>query len=199
MPLPETLEEKLHDDLSECFPHNMQEFEDDFVHPIRDGLVKYIRFAAYTSDVGEAFRPVFRPIFVRACYGISIGYVVADVAYAGYSESQIAASTKGDVMKTTLHAGVFQFLASLALPFVAIHNTVKFAEHKVFYSHSRWSPGIRRWAPAICGLAVIPLLPLLDHPIETGVDWLFDHAQPHRRDDNDDDDDDVPDRIEVDV
>ena len=28
---------------------------------------------------------------------------------------------------------------------------------------------------------MIPLLPLLDEPIECVVDYMFDHAQPHRR------------------
>lgn len=33
------------------------------------------RYFAYTSDVGEAFRPIVHPRIVQACYGISWIYV----------------------------------------------------------------------------------------------------------------------------
>lgn len=42
------------------------------------------RYLAYSSDVGEAFRPIVHPIIVRAAYGVSWAYVGLDVAYEGY-------------------------------------------------------------------------------------------------------------------
>jgi len=39
---------------------------------------------AYTSDIGESFRPVAHPNYVRAAYGISWAYLVGDVAHEGY-------------------------------------------------------------------------------------------------------------------
>lgn len=42
------------------------------------------RYLAYSSDVGEAFRPIVHPLMVRAAYGISWAYVGLDVAYEGY-------------------------------------------------------------------------------------------------------------------
>lgn len=39
---------------------------------------------AYTSDIGESFRPVAHPNWVRAAYGISWAYLVGDVSHEGY-------------------------------------------------------------------------------------------------------------------
>ena len=39
---------------------------------------------AYTSDIGESFRPVAHPKLVRAAYGISWAYLAGDVAHEGY-------------------------------------------------------------------------------------------------------------------
>jgi fission process protein 1 len=47
---------------------------------VRTALFAATRYLAFTSDVGEAFRPVTSKYFVRATYGISWAYVVTDVA-----------------------------------------------------------------------------------------------------------------------
>ena len=47
-------------------------------------IVTSSRYIAYSSDIGEAFRPLTRPEVVRAAYGISWLYLISDVAYAGY-------------------------------------------------------------------------------------------------------------------
>lgn len=39
---------------------------------------------AYTSDIGESFRPVAHRGVVRAAYGISWAYILGDVSYEGY-------------------------------------------------------------------------------------------------------------------
>lgn len=39
---------------------------------------------AYTSDIGESFRPVAHPWLVRSAYGISWAYILGDVANEGY-------------------------------------------------------------------------------------------------------------------
>jgi len=51
---------------------------------IRTALVSAQRYVAYTSDIGESFRPVAHPKLVRAAYGISWAYLVGDVSYEGY-------------------------------------------------------------------------------------------------------------------
>lgn len=47
-------------------------------------LLSAHRYVAYTSDIGESFRPVAHPGAVRAAYGISWLYIVGDVSYEGY-------------------------------------------------------------------------------------------------------------------
>jgi mitochondrial fission process protein 1 len=39
---------------------------------------------AYTSDIGESFRPVAHPNLVRTAYGISWAYILGDVGHEGY-------------------------------------------------------------------------------------------------------------------
>lgn len=39
---------------------------------------------AYTSDIGESFRPVAHPWLVRSAYGVSWAYILGDVANEGY-------------------------------------------------------------------------------------------------------------------
>ena len=47
-------------------------------------IVQGSRYVAYTSDIGEAFRPVVPPSVVTAGYAVSWAYLVGDVAYEGY-------------------------------------------------------------------------------------------------------------------
>jgi len=42
------------------------------------------RYVAYTSDIGESFRPLAHPKLVRTAYGISWLYLTGDVAHEGY-------------------------------------------------------------------------------------------------------------------
>lgn len=51
---------------------------------LRTALVASSRYLAYTSDVGEAFRPIVPPAVVTAAYGISWAYLGLDVGYEGY-------------------------------------------------------------------------------------------------------------------
>lgn len=42
------------------------------------------RYVAYTSDIGESFRPVAHPNWVRGAYAVSWLYLAGDVAHEGY-------------------------------------------------------------------------------------------------------------------
>jgi len=42
------------------------------------------RYVAYTSDIGESFRPVAHPWIIRGAYGVSWLYLAGDVANEGY-------------------------------------------------------------------------------------------------------------------
>ena len=42
------------------------------------------RYIAYTSDIGESFRPIAHPWLVRGAYAVSWSYLIGDVSYEGY-------------------------------------------------------------------------------------------------------------------
>ncbi|CUS08092.1 unnamed protein product [Tuber aestivum] len=181
------------------------------------------RYVAYTSDVGESFRPVTHPNLVRTAYGISWAYLTGDVMNEGYkaylanqatlrgglgvtdvpvflqpahmirnqqSGDKKKAVQDGDTeyAKVELHPkgnvpfledyrtvmvqrAVFQSLASMALPAFTIHSVVRYSG-RALKNHK--NPMIRTWGPVGLGLAVVPALPyIFDHPIEQGVEWVF--------------------------
>ena len=51
---------------------------------------------------------------------------------------------------------------------VLIHTVVHQAAN-VFHKWGKY----QRWGPSICGLALIPLLPLIDEPVEELIDHAF--------------------------
>ncbi|SPC61962.1 uncharacterized protein UHOD_08120 [Ustilago sp. UG-2017b] len=51
-------------------------------------IIASSRYVAYSSDIGEAFRPLTKPGFVRGAYAVSWTYILGDVAYAGYKAAQ---------------------------------------------------------------------------------------------------------------
>ncbi|KAG0277341.1 hypothetical protein BGZ95_006098 [Linnemannia exigua] len=128
------------------------------------------RYLAYSSDVGEAFRPVTAPLFVNAMYGVSFAYVGFDVAYEGY-KAKIAGAPNDVVGMTVLKRGIFQGLASLLMPAITIH-TVVHQSGKLFKNSANVT--LKKWGPTALGLMVVPALPIMfDHPIEHAVDRVF--------------------------
>ncbi|KAG9951608.1 hypothetical protein KCU81_g2995, partial [Aureobasidium melanogenum] len=51
---------------------------------VRTILMSAHRYVAYTSDIGESFRPVAHPYLVKGAYGVSWAYLIGDVSYEGY-------------------------------------------------------------------------------------------------------------------
>ncbi|KAK8868097.1 mitochondrial 18 KDa protein-domain-containing protein [Apiospora arundinis] len=51
---------------------------------LRTIMLSAHRYVAYTSDIGESFRPVAHPWIVRSAYGVSWAYILGDVSYEGY-------------------------------------------------------------------------------------------------------------------
>ncbi|KAF9283498.1 hypothetical protein BGZ68_005318 [Mortierella alpina] len=128
------------------------------------------RYLAYSSDVGEAFRPITTPVFVNAMYGVSFAYVGFDVAYEGY-KAKIAGASNDVVGMTVVKRGIFQGLASLLMPAITIH-TVVHQSGKIFKNSANAT--LKKWGPTAIGLCVVPALPIMfDHPIETAVDKVF--------------------------
>ncbi|KAJ5580019.1 uncharacterized protein N7459_006004 [Penicillium hispanicum] len=55
-----------------------------YANRIRTILLSAHRYVAYTSDIGESFRPIAHPWLVRSAYGISWAYLLGDVGHEGY-------------------------------------------------------------------------------------------------------------------
>ncbi|KAI0068971.1 hypothetical protein BV25DRAFT_1792807 [Artomyces pyxidatus] len=137
------------------------------------------RYVAYTSDIGEAFRPLVPPTLVRAAYGVSWLYLAGDVGYESYKAhrrgpSPIEAAHFSEPTRIGMIAvkrATFQSIASMALPAFTIHSAVKQAK-KVFDKST--NRRLRSWGPTFTGLAIVPALPyLFDHPVEVATDRIF--------------------------
>ena len=129
------------------------------------------RYTAYSSDVGEAFRPMVPEWAVKATYGLAITYILGDVGLTTYQES---CRPNGNPVRTFVHASVFQGIASLALPMFVIHQAV----HAAQYATKKMGR-FTKWGPTIAGLALIPALPYcIDEPCEHVIDGAFDYAWP---------------------
>jgi fission process protein 1 len=51
-------------------------------------LLSAHRYVAYTSDIGESFRPIAHPWLIRGAYSVSWLYIGGDVFYEGYKTYQ---------------------------------------------------------------------------------------------------------------
>ncbi|WVF70030.1 hypothetical protein IAT40_004816 [Kwoniella sp. CBS 6097] len=141
------------------------------------------RYTAYTSDIGEAFRPIVPPYIVTAAYGISWAYLIGDVSFTTYKSSQfgptpLEAANMSEPTRLAMVAvkrSVFQSIASMALPAFTIHTAVKQAGKRFATSAN---PTLRRWGATAVGIGIVPALPFLfDHPVEKATDLLFDKVE----------------------
>ncbi len=161
------------------------------------------RYVAYTSDIGESFRPVAHPWLVRGAYGVSWAYILSDVSYEGYksywqnqrrlnphvvlTERQQKATGLTDPVPADAKPGVVPPLEDYRTVMVqrGIFQSIASMGLPAFTIHSvvRYSgralkdaksKPIRVWAPIGLGLSVVPFLPMLfDKPVENGVEWAF--------------------------
>ncbi|KPM45329.1 hypothetical protein AK830_g1131 [Neonectria ditissima] len=167
---------------------------------LRTILLSAHRYVAYTSDIGESFRPVAHPNWVRAAYGVSWAYLIGDVSYEGYKsylhnqrvrnpevqltprEEKLAGLPAGatqpgvvspldDYRTVMVQRALFQGLASMGLPAFTIHSVVRYSGRAMKDMKNKT---IRTWAPIGLGLAVVPFLPrMFDEPVENAVEWAF--------------------------
>ncbi|KAF5369768.1 hypothetical protein D9758_001316 [Tetrapyrgos nigripes] len=147
---------------------------------LRTALRASSRYIAYTSDIGEAFRPVVPPWVVTAAYGVSWLYLTGDVGYESYKAHRRGPtaleaahfSENTRIALTAVQRATFQSIASMALPAFTIHTAVRQAK-KAFVNVK--NPRLKAWGPTMTGLAIVPALPyLFDHPVEVATDRAFD-------------------------
>ncbi|KIM19916.1 hypothetical protein M408DRAFT_334222 [Serendipita vermifera MAFF 305830] len=148
---------------------------------LRTALTASSRYVAYTSDVGEAFRPVVHPRVITAAYGISWLYLTVDVGYEAYKayrrgptalEREDGFSERTRIGMVAVQRAVFQSIASMALPALTIHTVV--AQSARLWKNAA-NPRVKAWGPTLTGLACVPALPyIFDHPVEKATDRTFD-------------------------
>ncbi|GAB0088070.1 Mitochondrial 18 kDa protein [Sergentomyia squamirostris] len=127
------------------------------------------RYLGYTNEVGEAFRPLIKKIFVHLSYGIAVSYVCAD-AYDKSSKvykrpsggTKAAAITAGDVL-------IWQLLASVIIPGFTINRICWGTGKLLKMAHQKGV--VKKWIPTCVGLISIPAI---IHPIDNLVDVLMD-------------------------
>jgi len=132
-----------------------------------------LRFLAFSSDFGEAFRPAVPQVLVKSSYFVSVGYIFGAIAESAYEVCDKPAKT---IIETVAHETFFQLVASLIVPFLfihtAVHQTTKVLKRMKM---DKKNPLVARYAPSAVGLVCVPILPLyLDHPCEHAVDTIFD-------------------------
>jgi fission process protein 1 len=170
---------------------------------LRTIMLSAHRYVAYTSDIGESFRPVAHPNIVRAAYGISWLYILGDVSHEGYRAYWHNQRVKNPNVELTPHQGRITGLPAketralepgsvspledyrtvmvqrALFQSLASMGLPAFTIHSVVRYSGRALKNaknvtIRTWAPIGLGLAVVPALPtLFDEPVETAVEWLF--------------------------
>lgn len=140
-------------------------------------FARAFRYLAFTSDVGEALRPVMRSAIVTATYGVAAAYCFADVGWETYKVTKTGKNEKGHPctpLQMAVERSTFQVVASLVGPAIIIHTSVDFA---------KWATAkmkrFQRWGPSVFGLAIIPLLPMyLDEPAEHAIEYAFEKWGP---------------------
>ncbi|WAO85106.1 Mitochondrial fission process protein 1 [Fusarium falciforme] len=170
---------------------------------LRTILLSAHRYVAYTSDIGESFRPVAHPNLVRGAYGVSWMYLLGDVSYEGYKAYWHNQRVRDPTIQLTARQEKITGLPAIETRVVkpgevspledyrtvmvqrAIFQSVAsmglpaFTIHSVVRYSGRAMKGmknkmIRTWAPIGLGLAVVPFLPaMFDEPVENAVEWAF--------------------------
>ncbi|CDR38407.1 CYFA0S02e01332g1_1 [Cyberlindnera fabianii] len=176
-----------------------------YANRLRTILLASHRYVAYTSDIGESFRPAVSPLLVKACYGISWTYVLGDVSYESWKaklrqegryvpglkpwdplppaseEAKAAAADNLDWKLVGLKRGLFQSIASMGLPAFTIHTAVKQATK--YAEKNIKNQVLRTWGPIGLGLSIVPALPyLFDEPVEHIMDKVFDELHLYLKD-----------------
>lgn len=174
-----------------------------YANRIRTILLAAHRYVAYTSDIGESFRPVAHPYLVTFGYGVSWAYLIGDVSYAAWkakmkSEGRffsglkpwdypypppnkaIVEAYRADPVEETdwksvaVKRGIFHSLASMALPAFTINSAVRYSS--LLFKNLKIKI-VKTYGPVSVGLGIVPLLPyIFDEPVEKAVEYAFEEG-----------------------
>ncbi|XP_055641285.1 mitochondrial fission process protein 1 [Toxorhynchites rutilus septentrionalis] len=137
----------------------------------RDTLVRYL---GYANEVGEAFRPIVKKIFVHASYGVAVSYVLADTADKSRKQYAKPEALGGGSRGAAIASGdtlIWQMFASVIIPGFTI-NRICWISKKALAMGKIKGP-VKMWAPTALGLLAIPFI---IHPIDHAMDFVMDET-----------------------
>lgn len=164
------------------------------------------RYIAYTSDIGESFRPVAHPYLVTLGYGVSWLYILGDVGLASwttkmksegryienmrpwqlpYPEPNPIAlelfnqSSDSLVEKDWRLVGIKRgiFQSIASMGLPAFTIHNAVRYSSVLFKNSTSKP-LKTWGPVGIGLSIVPMLPyVFDEPVEKAVDLIFETGE----------------------
>ena len=140
----------------------------------RDSAVRYL---GYANEVGESFRYQF-PRFVVPSYVVAFGYCLADAVTSGKKAYEFAKednlpTAAVDSVVSTVDTLLWQSLASVCIPGLAIHQIVKASRFAVTRIPVAVPIALTTWLPTFVGLGSVPLI---IHPIDEFVDVMMDNS-----------------------
>lgn len=149
-----------------------------------------VRPAAYTSEVGEAFRPLIHVGIVNTAYAISILYVIADTIVHTMSVNQKLQNDKKfehlskdqkntNTIVNCIDKAVWHTFASMVFPAASVHTIVKFSGKGYLYGMKKLFPQVlnavkyTRVGSVATGLLAIPFI---IHPLDHLTDYAMDNS-----------------------
>lgn len=177
-----------------------------YANRFRTILLASHRYVAYTSDIGESFRPVAHPYLVSMGYGISSLYILGDVGFAAwktklksegrytedlkpwdypYPEANPIAKGLFEASNESLVEKDWRLTAAKRGIFqgIASMGLPAFTIHSavryssILFQSSKIKP-LRTYGPVGLGLGIVPLLPyVFDEPVEKVIDFVFEKGE----------------------
>ncbi|KAK6204582.1 mitochondrial 18kDa protein [Scheffersomyces amazonensis] len=177
-----------------------------YANRFRTILAASHRYVAYTSDIGESFRPVAHPYLVTVGYGISWLYILGDVSYAAWivklksegrftpglkpwqnfsSEPDLAAAASFKAQNTSVVDSDWRLVAlkrgifqSLASMGLPAFTIHSAVRYSSILFKNSGIKSLRTYGPVAIGLGIVPVLPyIFDEPVEHAVDWIFEKGE----------------------
>ncbi|CUM62886.1 uncharacterized protein PRCAT00000445001 [Priceomyces carsonii] len=177
-----------------------------YTNRLRTILVASHRYVAYTSDIGESFRPIAHPFLVTVGYGISWLYILGDVLYTSwkvkmrsegrytpglkpwnypYPEKNFLAKEAFDATNTKAVDSDWRLVGlkrgvfqSIASMGLPAFTIHSSVRYSSYFFKNAKSRALKSYGPVGVGLCIVPLLPLVfDEPVEHAIDWLFDKGE----------------------
>ena len=156
-----------------------------------------LRYAGYSNEVGEAFRPLITRHWVHFSDAVAVAYVLGDTADKSaraardidrrvtrlaaakrFADAEALRDTKARAVAiSAADTLLWQGLASVAIPGATVNVIVRAATWAG--RSARLSKALMQVVPTATGLCAIPLI---IHPIDRGVDYALDRwARPRYR------------------